>query len=119
MFESCDSEGKETKVSELQVNISTVYYDVESILFHLPIFRLGDCGNCGPCMNKTTLGVSEKNRCILKSKCLIQSNGSFTCDGEYVLPRERGTRQRDKEEDDKTHHIVSSDASGTFFIIQS
>ena len=80
------------------------------------MFRLGDCGNCGPCANKTMLGVSEKNRCILKSKCLTQSTGGLTCDGEYDLPRERDTRER---EDDKTQHIVCSDAAGTFYIIQS
>ena len=104
-------------MSELQVNM-TIHYDFDSFLIYLPLFRLGDCGNCGPCANKTMLGVSEKNRCILKSKCLTQSNGGLTCDGEYDLPRERATREREWE-DDKTHHIVCSDAAGTFYIIQS
>ena len=105
-------------MSELQVNM-TIHYDFDSFLIYLPLFRLGDCGNCGPCANKTMLGVSEKNRCILKSKCLTQSNGGLTCDGEYEMPTVRGTREKDKREDDKTHHIVCSDAAGTFYIIQS
>ena len=62
MFKSCDSEGKETKVSELQVNMSTVYYDVESILFptsHFQAWRL---------WKLRTLYEQNNTRCVRKEQ---------------------------------------------------
>ena len=93
-------------------------------LFHSPfIFRLDDCGNCEHCINKIVYGMTENNRCILKSKCLAQSNDDqITCDGEYEMSsrfKEARGRDKDKKEDDHAHHIVCSDSAGTLYMIES
>ena len=77
------------------------------------IFRLDDCGNCKNCIDKIVYGVTEYNRCILKSKCLA-NNDLMTCNGEYEEARDKV-----KKEEDQTRHIVCSDSAGTFYIIES